>query len=272
MTKWAAGLTIACVVIAGSGCTLATKMTNAALGRSGKAAFELHRLARAERATTLTDEQMDRRVAFIMERLDDQRLHAIAWQYGWLAVDIGPGIISSGIQAGLKSGNDREYFILEAVKSAIGTAYLLIDPMPNQHGADPIRAMPDTTHEDKMARLIRGEDMLAHAAERAQQRTAIGYHLGNLFFNLAGAGALYGVGNHSGALQSLLIDTASGEVQIWTQPWEGPGDFHAYEEFVAADEQGPGAGSRAVQPIAAPPPLRWQIVPRGLGLAVAAEF
>jgi hypothetical protein len=152
--------------------------------------------------------------------------------------------------------------ICQAVKAAIGVGYLLLNPMPGTSGADPVRELPDATHEDKIARLTRAEYILAREAERAHSRTSVWLHVGNVLLNAILAAPVLARGNQGLAAQSFGIGTGVGEVQIWTQPWEGPKDWEDYERFVASEEGRPASGSRA----------EWQIVPNGAGLALVGRF
>lgn len=206
------------------------------------------------------DAELDRRLAFLTRALDDDHLHAAAWQYGWLAVNAGGGAASAA-QAATDSGTDRDYDIIEAGKSAIGVAYLLIAPMPGRHGADPIRDMPDATRADRLARLRRAEELLHAAAARAEERTHWAPHVGNVAFNLASAIPLFILGDAGNGALALGLDTAVGAVQIFTQPWNPAQEWQEYLELVATGQ--PPVPERHV---------RWRVGPHGPGLALALSF
>jgi hypothetical protein len=248
-----------------SGCTFAKNATYSALGWSGKEKTELGRMTRAERAEKLSDAELDRRVDFLTEKLDENRLHAAAWKYGWLVVNAGGGIAAAVQAAVVHNDNQPDHQtsdICQAVKGAIGVTYLLLNPMPGTSGADPVRELPNVTHEDKMARLGRAEYILAREAERAHSRTSWWLHFGNFMVNAILASPVLARGNQGLALQNFGIGFGVGEAQIWTQPWEGPKDWEDYERFVASEEGQPASVPRA----------EWQIVPNGAGLAVVGRF
>jgi len=252
-----------CLFAALSGCAFTENAIQSAFGTSGKEKAEQERLARAERASRLSDAEIDSRIAFVTERLDENRLHAAAWKYGWLVVN-GGGMIAASTQAAVthKLGSDHQVSdITQAVKGAIGVCFLVFNPMPGTSGADPVREMPDQTHEEKLARLEKAEYILARSAERAHSRTSWYLHIGNILFNAALAAPVLGVGNAGLAAQNFGIGAGVGEVQILTAPWEGPRDWEAYERFVASQE------GRPVTPTA-----EWHIVPNGVGLAVVGRF
>ena len=78
------------------------------------------------RKVGLSDEEIDRRVAFIEERLDDGQLHAQIWQYGFTAGYGGAAIAFGAIFVPITGDKDaRVNYITTAVKAAFGTARLL---------------------------------------------------------------------------------------------------------------------------------------------------
>jgi len=251
-----------CIAATVSGCVSLQSATLTALGMSGKEEREAARLQRAERAAHLSDEEIDRRVDFLTERLDKRQLHAALWKYGWLTVN-GGGLIVSATQAGLadEGSTDQVNEIAQAGKAAIGVAYLLLNPMPGTSGADPVRELPNVTREDRLARLAEAEYILAREAERAHDRTSWLLHLGNLFLDAAAAAPALALGDAGLAAESFGIGAAVGEIQIWSQPWKGPSDWEEYEHFIATGEDLSNIRNS-----------RWWIAPRGLGLAFVAEF
>jgi len=216
-------------------------------------------LVGAAEPQSLSDEEIERRLAFITERLDNGRRHAAYWQYGWLAVN-GGGTIVSGVQAGFDGGNDQAYDIAEAGKSLIGTVYLLVQPMPGRDGAAPIRSMPDATHADRIARLLRAEEMLRATAVRSRERTSWLMHGGNIGLNLVTGAILLGLGAPDLAAMSFFLDTAMGEVQIWTQPWQPRKDWEEYQRFVAGGQAGTPRG------------VSFRVAPTTRGAALLVKF
>lgn len=63
--------------------------------------------------------------------------------------DDGGGVNGASVQAVDASGDDRAFAIVAASKGALGTAYLLTQPMPARCGADAIHAMPSATAEGR---------------------------------------------------------------------------------------------------------------------------
>jgi hypothetical protein len=253
-------LLLGAVTLAASGCATTQKLTDAALGRGHREEREAERMQRVERAQHISEAQIERRLTYLTDVLDDNKLHAVSWQLGWMFIDSGGAMVSTG-QAATEDDQHRAYLVMRAVKGWIGFVYLAVNPVPGLRGAEPIRRMPSQTREDKLNQLVAAEDLLAASAARSRQRFSWAYHIGNLLFNAAAAGAVYATGDHSRALQALLLDTAAGELQVWTQPWEPPGQWEEYERMVAAD-----------QGTAVLPRFDWRLVAVPGGIGVQARF
>lgn len=254
-------VTVLCVSLltTASACSTVQTLTDAALGRPGREERAAEQSQRAERAQGLSDAQIEHRLAYLTEKLDDNKLHAVAWQYGWMFIDAAGSLSSAGLAA--TSSDHFANNVMHAVKGAIGVFYLAINPVHGLSGADPIREMPSATHSDKVAQLVAAENELAEAADHSMQRYSWAYHIGNLVFNAAASGAVAATGDHSRGLQSFLVDTTAGEIQVWTQPWEPPSQWEEYERMVAAEEG-----------TAYTPRLTWQFVTSGSMIGVRARF
>lgn len=211
-------------------------------------------------AATLGDQEIERRIAFLTEHLEARRLHAQAWQFGWFAVNAG-GMVASSVQAGFDAGDDRVFDIIEAVKGGIGTTYMVLSPMPAWRGSALVRQMPDQTRAEKLAQLRRAEELMREAAEHARRRKSWVVHLGNLGLNLAGATILFALDTPTLAALSLGIDTAVGEAQIWSRPWEPEQTWKDYEEMVMSGQMPRAARS-----------THWSLVPWRNGIALVAHF
>jgi hypothetical protein len=242
------------------GCAAVEASKNAILATESREEIARQRQARAERSQQLSDEQIERRVAFISERLDDNQLHAQVWQYGWLVVNAG-GMVVGSVNGAKHSGTDQVYDIIQATKGGVGTAFLLLDPVPGRSGAESIREMPAVTRADKLARLARAEDLLSDGAQRARRRLWWPFHLANITFNAIGGAILLGLEDYKHAGLSFGVGAAVGEIEILTAPWEPTTDWEEYERFAATD----GA-------VATAPAPRWRVVTRGSWVGVEAEF
>lgn len=211
----------------------------------------------AAAAAQLPDAEIERRLAFVTERLDAGRTHANLWQYGFLAVNAGGTIAATALAPG-DEGDDQVFDIIEASKGLIGIIYLLTSPMPGRQGADPVRAMPSATHDERAAQLAAAEELLYETAGRSYQRTGWVLHAGNVAINAAGAAVLLAREAYDKAALSFFLDTAVGEAQILLQPWQPLTDWREYEAFTTG--------------IPPDPEARWRVVPQADGVALRLEF
>ncbi len=221
--------------------------------------------------TGLSDSELDERLAFLEERLDDWSNYMKGWQWGWT------GGYSLGIVIGVtesitccsnkKSGpansvkkkrnEQRVTHYVTAVKGAIGTTRMLLSRHPGRHGADAMRAIEGDSRDAKLARLAKGEDVLQDVAKSAERRWSWKAHAGNIGLNLAGAGFIFGFGRESDAWESLGIGIGVGTLQILSAPKRGIQDLNDYETRF-----GTKTASR----------FNWTIVPTMGGAALKVTF
>ena len=215
----------------------------------------------AEEAAQLDDEQVNKRLDFVTRSLDDNRLHAALWKYGFLAVN-GGGMIAGAATAAVESDeDDRVFNILNSSLGLIGVVYLLADPLPGTSGADPVYLMPYATHADRAAQLAAGEKILYAAAGRAKQRTGWVLTTGNVVLNGAAASVLLARESYGNAALLFFLNVAVGQAQILLTPWEPLTMWEEYQALIANGGVPPD------------PVVRWGIGPLpdapGLALHVA---
>ena len=212
----------------------------------------------AGQPASLTEEDIDQRLRFIEQRLNAAKPGAQRWQYGWTALFAANTAFSSFIAIRSSSGDNEAQYTVEAVKSAGALALMLLRPLPAVDGAEPLAAMPDTTLEQKTARLEAAEDLLRTNAKRARERTSFTRHLLAVTVHLVGSTAIAALGDVRDAAISNLTGIAVSQVHIWSQPWRAIGDLEAYER------QFPTASTAEA--------LSWQLTPIPGGLGVTIHF
>ena len=232
----------------------------AVVGGESPEELERQREVRAERAQHLSDAQIDARVDFIDQRLDDNQLHANIWQWGWLTVNAA-GMIVGSVNAPMHRHTQQTYDIIQASKGLVGTVFLAVDPNPGLWGGDEIRDLPNVTRADKLARLAAAEDLLHTAAIRARRRLYWPFHVANIAFNAIGGAILLGLEDYGRAAKSFGIGAAVGEVEILSAPWAPDTDWEEYERFATSDT-----------PVASTPPTRWKLIAGGNWIGVHADF
>jgi hypothetical protein len=207
-----------------------------------------------------TDRELDARLQFLEERLDAGRLHAQLWHWGWLGFESAEAVLGTVGAADAKHADDRAGQAVDAAKSVIGVADILVfRPMPGRHGADSMRGPADAPRAEKLARLDRGEAILEAAAARAHTRWEWSVHLGNLGLNLAGSAVLLALSHERTAAISFATGVVGGEAEIWSEPWRASRDLEDYRALVA------GASGRAF-------PTSWRLAPTPTGVALELRF
>jgi hypothetical protein len=208
-----------------------------------------------------TDAELDARLQFLEDRLDAGRRHAQLWYDGWLGFNAAC-LAYTTASAAIDSPRSRSFDIVNATQAAIGVADVaLLRPMPGREGGDPVRGPADASHDEKVARLVRGEQILVAAAQRAEDRSSWTNHLGNLAFNLLGGGILLVLHEDHYAAVATLSGTAVGEAYIWSEPSRAPKDLEDYLRLVAD-----GAVTRSDSG------SKWHLFHDGRGLALRVSF
>lgn len=216
----------------------------------------------AEEAAQLGDEQINQRLDFVTRSLDDNRLHAALWKYGFLTVNTAGMVAGAATAATENDEDDKIYNILNASLGLIGVTYLLADPLPGVGGADPVWLMPYETHADRAAQLAEGERILYAAAGRAKQRTGWVLTTGNVVLNASAASVLLARESYGDAALLFFLNVAVGEAQILLTPWEPLTMWEEYQALIAAGGVPPD------------PQVRWGVgpLPDVPGLALHVSY
>ena len=183
--------------------------------------------------TTLSDSVVEQRLRLLESKLDASRTHGQIWYWSWMSIDVG-SMVWLGIDAGLsKHEDDAVNSGVNAGIAAIGIADLLLRPLEARHGADPIARLGEQTREQKIFKLRAAEDLLHRNAERAEDRTSVAMHAGNLAINGA-AGLIVGLaGRTSDGVITFAVGTLGGVINLLTAPWRPERDWNDYKALVA---------------------------------------
>ena len=182
-------------------------------------------------AAALPDAEIARRTDFIEQRLEARKTPAEIWHWSWLAVNLGPGVaLNTGLAIADDAKEVRSAAIVQAVYGAVGAVTQYVDPMKARYGAEPLRALPDETREQKALKLQRGEVMLQENAARNAQRTSWVMHAGTVFVSAAAGLIVYAFGGKTDAVITGASTLAGGELFLWTTP---AGPVHDLEDYRA---------------------------------------
>ena len=217
---------------------------------------ELAHPAMADQKPPPSEAEMERRLAFITERLNAGQTSARAWHYGWSGFFAASTALNIYAAHRSNSSDNETQYTVGALKSAAGLALMLLRPLPAVKGAKPVEALPAGTPSQKAARLQTAEDLLRQNARRAKERKSWARHLGAIAIHFIGSTAIAALGDFQDAVISNATGIALSQFHIWSQPYRAIDDLAAYErEFPAAP-----AGESA----------SWQLthIPGGIGIAI----
>ncbi len=207
---------------------------------------------------TISDAEVNERLAFLEHTLDERRLYADLWWKGWTGF-YGLGMVVQSVEAArTDDGGRRADYIVSAVKALGGVINQVRRPLFAAQGADPIRALPGQTREQRQVQLKESEILLRRRAEQADQRFSWVRHSANFGVNLAGGVIVSeGFDERTRGWRSAAIGFAVGELMIWSQPWWPRAQLGEYERRFAVGN---------------PNRVSWEIVPTVGGGAVAVRF
>ncbi len=209
-------------------------------------------------AASLSDAELDRRIDWLKETLDEGAPDARLYDRVWDGV-YGTGLVVGTILASTTGDHDeRVNHIVTASKGALGLSRNLLQPHPARRGGDPLREIQGEGREAQLRRLAAGEEQLLLVVKRAEERTDWRAHAGNVAINLIGGGIILGLGNPSDSAVSAVLGTAVGAVHIFWQPNRAPADLAEYERLFNGG----------------PPKKTWnlELVPLARGAAIRVTF
>ena len=204
-------------------------------------------VARAQDAAPPTDDQVMERLGFITEALHAAQPRAKAWWYGWISAYSAGTVAQEGLA--LAHWNDvktdasaqpprtvrdrgfAEDMLVGGATTALGVGGLLIDPFLPAYGPGRLRSLPETTAEERRAKLAAAEDMLRRCARREKEGRGWRTHLLNLGVN-ALAGVATAAAFHrpwTDGLMTFAAGEAVSLLNIYTQPRQAIRDLEAYE-------------------------------------------
>jgi hypothetical protein len=233
-------------------------------------------VARAQQAA-LTDEQVKERLGYIENALKAGQPRAETWWYGWVGVYY-TGALAGGILAashwadkkveGVEMVPDREFaegMLVGGATFALGVGSLLLDPFVPAYASDKLRPMPESTAEERRAKLAKAEDLLRQCARRERSGRSWTTQLLNAGANAAGAVVTKAAFHQSWG--NALITFATGEavslLNIFTQPMRATRDLRDYEVKYLGQ---PGSA------MSAPTERRWTLSAWPGGLTLSFEF
>ena len=190
--------------------------------------------ARADEASRFpgrSDEEVARRLGFIEARLAAGTPAANRWSYGWLsaygALTVGQfGAVFATTNPGL-----RKDLAVGAFSSSLGALPFALFPFTPRFASAELGRWPASTPAERRRKLSCAEGLLRKsAADEARGRSWM-THLGTLGVNIAfGVVLIAGYHRDRSGINSMIIGTGVGEIQIFTQPTDAIDDWTAYSK------------------------------------------
>jgi len=220
----------------------------------------LNAVAAYAQDAALPDEQVQQRLAFIDKSLRDGQPAARRWWYGWIAGysagAAGMGIIAAtswktqpdaGLLAVIPAEVDNssaQDMLVGSGTFALGVVGLVMDPFTPASAAKKLRAVPDGTPQERLAKLERAEELLRKCAKREKSGRSLTTHLLNAGVNAAaGVVTVAAFDRPAGdGLITFAIGEAVSLLNIFTQPMKAVRDLKKYEagSFAPASLARPG--------------------------------
>jgi hypothetical protein len=186
----------------------------------------------------LTDRQVTERLGSISAALEAGQPRARTWLIGWLGA-YSAGAATMGVLAATnwKSGPDIDNsfgqdMIVGGGTFALGVIGLVMDPFTPATAAKKLRALPETSLEERRAKLARAEELLRECAKRERSGRSLVTHLLNAGVNAAaGVVTIAAFDRPAGdGLLTFALGEAVSLLNIFTQPMRATRDLKRYEE------------------------------------------
>jgi hypothetical protein len=198
--------------------------------------------------TALPDDQVKERLGFITDALRSGQGRAGTWWYGWIGA-YSAGAVAGGVLAATEWNSDRdlaEDMLVDGATFALGVVGLVMDPFVPATAAKKLGRLPETTPDERLAKLRRAEELLRECARCERKGRGWGTHLLNI-----GANAAAGVVSAAAFNRPWtdgLITFATGEavslLNIFTQPMKATRDLKKYEAGYPTSGAAPAPAER----------------------------
>jgi hypothetical protein len=202
------------------------------------------------------------RLRAIERALDAGERDAQAWWTAWLF-----GLsAAAALQTAASLGAERDIPVLQvgAVRAAVGAASVVLVPLPAAFAPGALRAMPEGTGPDRIAKLKAAEEWLRKSAKVERLGKSWVPRVGGLVLNTAGSLWLWLREQRRGAaLLSFGVGFLVGEAKIFTQPTAA---IEAEERLL------PGSTAAALEAPKPAPGVRWTLSAAPGALVLSGAF
>ena len=214
------------------------------------------------------DEDARRRILFVQQRLDAGTGPANCWWVAWYSAYAGLTVGQAALALGLSDQGLRIDMAVGALTTSLGALTLGAFPLEARFAAARLRALPESTPEQRQRKLGEAEGILRAAAEDEQLGISwVSHVLGNGVALVSGIVLAVAYDRPTSGAINFAAGVLLTEVQILTQPTQAIDDWHQYKRHGPAVTEEPDQGAahrdRGV---------RWVIVPQLGGAAIAGSW
>lgn len=183
----------------------------------------------------IPDAAVRERIGFLQQRFDEGQGSAKTWWWGWLWGYAGITTAQMAVYFAVPADSEdnkttRDIMLVGAASSFLGVIGQIITPMTPAYAGDELRGLPESTTQQRAAKLRRGEALLKESAEREEFGRSWIAHGACVVVNL-GAGLIIWQGMHHSFTDGLVNFGAGmliSEIQIFTQPMRAVHDLAEY--------------------------------------------
>jgi hypothetical protein len=190
-------------------------------------------------AESLSDDELTRRIDFIQERLDAGRINAKQWQYSWMFINGCSSYIQFGLattQTDEEDEHDRYDNIVGGATSLLAVGDLTVNPLVAWNAGEKLKALPETTGDEKKAKLKHAEQFLKKSADREEYGRSWKTHALSGLVSLIG-GVVIACDDDRADDGAFFFATsmAVAEIQIFTMPTRSINDWKEYSAMSSED-------------------------------------
>lgn len=224
--------------------------------------FALALTSQPESASVLDDAEVSARLHFIEDHLAAQAPRAQAWFGVWTGVYGGLALGQGVLLLALHDHKSQVVYAAGGIGALVGTLSMTVIPMPAAFAGWRLRAVPESTPEERRRKLAVAERWLDHAADGELFEQSWLVQLGGVLVS-AGIGLILELGYRffDAAVENTFIGVAIAQTQVTTSPMQAVRDRIEYAQRF---------GLPAPNPV--PPLLRLKFAVYPGGLAVAGSF
>lgn len=179
------------------------------------------------------------RIQWIQNQLDRAEGPSRTWQYGWSTVHGGMTYLYTAQASTLDDDDeneDRHDAYVNAASFFVGFAAMMFDPLTTWKAAPQLRQLPETTEDEKQAKLRQAENLLRRCALREERGKSWTAHILAGLVNLAAGVAVACDGSRTGDGVAMFAGgMLLSEIQIFTQPTHASRAWKEYQTGASQD-------------------------------------